>query len=52
MGVYGSVALTLRLVFGVPAPDIARAFLVSEPAMAARIIRAKRTISAARIPYR
>jgi RNA polymerase sigma-70 factor, ECF subfamily len=46
------VALTLRLVCGIPAPDIARAFLVSEPAMAARITRAKRKISAARIPYR
>jgi RNA polymerase sigma factor (sigma-70 family) len=46
------VALTLRLVCGVPAPDIARAFLVSESAMAARITRAKKKISAARIPYR
>jgi RNA polymerase sigma-70 factor, ECF subfamily len=46
------VALTLRLVCGIPAPDIARAFLVSETAMAARITRAKKKISAARIPYR
>jgi len=46
------VALTLRLVCGVPTPDIARAFLVSEPAMAARITRAKKKISTARIPYR
>jgi RNA polymerase sigma factor (sigma-70 family) len=46
------VALTLRLVCGVPAPDIARAFLVSEPAMAARITRAKKKISTARIPFR
>jgi RNA polymerase sigma factor (sigma-70 family) len=46
------VALTLRLVCGVTAPDIARAFLVSEPAMAARITRAKKKISTARIPYR
>jgi RNA polymerase sigma factor (sigma-70 family) len=46
------VALTLRLVCGVPTPDIARAFLVSEPTMAARITRAKRKISGARIPYR
>ncbi len=46
------VALTLRLVCRVPAPDIARAFLVSEPAMAARITRAKKKISTARIPYR
>jgi RNA polymerase sigma factor (sigma-70 family) len=46
------VALTLRLVCGVPAPDIARAFLVSEPTMAARITRAKKKISTARIPFR
>jgi RNA polymerase sigma-70 factor (ECF subfamily) len=46
------VALTLRLVCGVATPDIARAFLVSEPAMAARITRAKKKIAVARIPYR
>jgi RNA polymerase sigma factor (sigma-70 family) len=46
------VALTLRLVCGVPVPDIARAFLVSEQAMSARITRAKKKISTARIPYR
>jgi RNA polymerase sigma-70 factor (ECF subfamily) len=46
------VALTLRLVCGVATPDIARAFLVSEPTMAARITRAKKKISVARIPYR
>ncbi len=46
------VALTLRLVCGIPSPDIARAFLVSETTMAARITRAKKKISAARIPYR
>jgi RNA polymerase sigma factor (sigma-70 family) len=46
------VALTLRLVCGMGVPDIARAFLVSEPAMAARITRAKKKISVARIPYR
>jgi predicted RNA polymerase sigma factor len=45
------VALTLRLVCGVPTPDIARAFLVSEGAVAARITRAKKKISAVRIPY-
>ena len=45
-------ALTLRLVCGLPVPDIARAFLVTEPTMAARITRAKRKIAAARIPYR
>jgi RNA polymerase sigma-70 factor (ECF subfamily) len=46
------VALTLRLVCGVPTPDIARAFLVAEPTMAARITRAKKKIAVARIPYR
>ena len=46
------VALTLRLVCGVPTPDVARAFLVAEPTMAARITRAKKKITAARIPYR
>ncbi|MDQ3604126.1 MAG: RNA polymerase sigma factor [Actinomycetota bacterium] len=46
------VALTLRLVCGVSTGDIARAFLVSEPTMAARLTRAKKKISAARIPYR
>jgi RNA polymerase sigma factor (sigma-70 family) len=52
LAVEAQVALTLRLVCGVPTADIARAFLVSEPAMAARITRAKRKISGARIPYR
>ncbi|WP_083958355.1 RNA polymerase sigma factor [Herbidospora mongoliensis] len=46
------VALTLRLVCGVTTPDIARAFLVPEPTMAARLTRAKKKITAARIPYR
>ncbi len=46
------LALTLRLVCGMGVPDIARAFLVSEPTMAARITRAKKKISVARIPYR
>lgn len=45
------VALTLRLICSVSTPDIARAFLVSEPAMAARITRAKKKIAAAHIPY-
>ena len=45
------VALTLRLVCGVSTPDIASAFLVSEPTMAARLTRAKKKIAAARIPY-
>jgi RNA polymerase sigma-70 factor (ECF subfamily) len=46
------VALTLRLVCGVSTGDIAMAFLVSEPTMAARVTRAKKKISAAQIPYR
>jgi RNA polymerase sigma factor (sigma-70 family) len=46
------IALTLRLVCGVPTAQIARAFLVSEPTMAARITRAKKKIASARIPYR
>jgi RNA polymerase sigma factor (sigma-70 family) len=46
------VALTLRLVCGLSTPDIARAFLVSEPTMAARITRAKRKIVGSRIAYR
>jgi len=46
------VALTLRLICGVPTADIARAFLVSEATVAARVTRAKKKISAARIPYR
>jgi RNA polymerase sigma-70 factor (ECF subfamily) len=45
------VALTLRLVCGVATPDIAHAFLVSEPTMAARLTRAKKKIARARIPY-
>ena len=44
-------ALTLRLVCGVGTRDIARAFLVAEPTMAARLTRAKKKIAAARIPY-
>jgi RNA polymerase sigma-70 factor, ECF subfamily len=45
------VALTLRLVCGVPTADIARGFLVAEPTMAARLTRAKKKIATARIPY-
>jgi RNA polymerase sigma factor (sigma-70 family) len=46
------VALTLRMVAGLTTAEIARAFLVSEPTMAARITRAKKRIAALRIPYR
>jgi RNA polymerase sigma-70 factor (ECF subfamily) len=45
------VALTLRLVCGVTTAEIAHAFLVSEPTMAARVTRAKKKIAAAGIPY-
>jgi RNA polymerase sigma-70 factor, ECF subfamily len=46
------VALTLRLIAGLQTPEIARAFLVPEPTMAQRIVRAKKKIKAANIPYR
>jgi RNA polymerase sigma-70 factor (ECF subfamily) len=46
------VALTLRLLGGLTTAQVARAFLVAEPAMAQRLVRAKRKIKAARIPYR
>jgi len=46
------VALTLRAVFGFTTGEIARAFVASEEAVAQRIVRAKRKISSAGIPYR
>ncbi|HEX6147237.1 MAG TPA: RNA polymerase sigma factor [Acidimicrobiia bacterium] len=46
------VALTLRLVGGLQTAEIARAFLVPEPTLAQRLVRAKRKIKAANIPYR
>jgi RNA polymerase sigma factor (sigma-70 family) len=44
-------ALTLRLLGGLATEEIARAFLVPEPTIAQRIVRAKRTLSEARVPY-
>jgi len=45
------VALTLRLLGGLATDEIARAFLVPEPTIAQRIVRAKRTLSEARVPF-
>ena len=45
------VAITLRLVCGLGTDEIARAFLVSEPTIAQRLVRAKRTIAERRLPY-
>jgi RNA polymerase sigma factor (sigma-70 family) len=47
----GRVALTLRLVGGLTVPEIARAYLVPEPTIAQRIVRAKRTIANAGVPF-
>ena len=46
------IALTLRLIAGLQVPEIARAFLVPEPTVAQRLVRAKRKIKGAGIPYR
>src|SRR5687768_13774356 len=45
------IALTLRLLGGLTTEEIARAFLVAEPTVAQRIVRAKRTLAAARVPF-
>jgi RNA polymerase sigma factor (sigma-70 family) len=47
----GRVALTLRLLGGLNTEEIARAFLVPEPTVAQRIVRAKRALADARIPF-
>jgi RNA polymerase sigma-70 factor (ECF subfamily) len=46
------VALTLRLIAGLTTAEVARAFLVPEPTMAQRLVRAKKKVAAANIPYR
>jgi RNA polymerase sigma-70 factor (ECF subfamily) len=51
LGLDARVALTLRTVGGLSTPEIARAFLVGEGTLAQRLVRAKRKIRAARIPY-
>jgi RNA polymerase sigma factor (sigma-70 family) len=45
------VALTLRMLGGLTTDEIARAFLVSEPTIAQRVVRAKRTLAEARVPF-
>lgn len=47
----GRVALTLRLLGGLTTQEIGRAFLVPEPTIAQRIVRAKRTLTEARVPF-
>lgn len=51
LSVEARVALTLRLLGGLTTAEIARAFLVSEPTIAQRIVRAKRTLSEAHVPF-
>src|SRR5438874_5060417 len=51
LNVEAQVALTLRTLGGLATPEIARAFLLPEPTLAQRLVRAKRKIHSARIPY-
>jgi RNA polymerase sigma-70 factor, ECF subfamily len=51
LNVEAQIALTLRTLAGLQTPEIARAFLVSESTLAQRLVRAKRKIQEARIPY-
>jgi RNA polymerase sigma factor (sigma-70 family) len=51
LSVEARLALTLRLLGGLSTPEIARAFLISEPTVAQRIVRAKRTLAEARVPF-
>jgi RNA polymerase sigma-70 factor (ECF subfamily) len=52
LSIEAQAALTLRLLGGLSTTQVARSFLVSEPTMARRLVRAKHKIRAARIPYR
>jgi RNA polymerase sigma-70 factor, ECF subfamily len=52
LATHAQIALTLRLLGGLGTAEIARAFLVPEPTLAQRLVRAKRKIRAANIPYR
>jgi RNA polymerase sigma-70 factor, ECF subfamily len=52
LDIEAQVALTLRTLGGLTTDEIARAFLVPQPTMAQRLVRAKRKIKAARIPFR
>jgi RNA polymerase sigma-70 factor, ECF subfamily len=52
LSIEAKTALTLRCLAGLSTPEVARAFLVPEATMAQRIVRAKRKISGARIPFR
>jgi RNA polymerase sigma factor (sigma-70 family) len=51
LAIEARVALTLRLLGGLATPEIARAFLVPEPTVAQRIVRAKRTLAEAKVPF-
>jgi len=51
LGTEARAALTLRLLGGLTTAEIARGFLVPEPTIAQRIVRAKRTLAAARVPF-
>lgn len=52
LSIEAQIALTLRLLGGLTTAEVARAFLVAEPTMAKRLVRAKHKIAAAHIPYR